>query len=284
MVQKRGRWRTASFLTPPRFFLELAQRRRTGLVLTYMFHSFLFLAWVGAVGDQATTTPINLGGPRRIKALLTTSKLEFVIKVLFLPVDCFDRATNEGLNREKGRDLALWVLARHMAGKESVEFIITCAQVEKTGLEGNFFFLSLRVPREGVRVLGKGKVLPEKLSPGETGVGFGLNFFTRKGDYQHTLDQLFKALVSDLRSREIGSKNQKEGEESFFLAIAEVEERGLTALDRLVGKVKEDILLLTVEKEELVGAIDARKAKLLEQLREAVKKPQALGPRKESSP
>lgn len=252
----------------------------------HMFPAVAAVAWyvsVLAAADRPLTTTINLGGLRQVKAVLTTTDGEYVIKVCMLPVDCFDSATNARLNREKAQELAFQALARHLTGKEPVEFAMSGAQVDQVGTEGKSYVLSLRVPRRGITVVRQGDPRHEKPKPEEVRVAFSSDLLTRKRDYQHTLDKLAQGFRADLCATEEKAKDRK-NDDDFFIAIAEIEERGVTDFGRLVEKVKEDMLLLTLEKEDLAGAIEARKAKLLEQLKDAVKRHQRCAPtRKEST-
>jgi hypothetical protein len=250
-----------------------------------MFLTVVAIAWFAPAliaVDRATTTTINLGGLRQVKAALTTTDREYAIKVRMLPVDCFDSVTNARLNREKAREMALQALARHLADKEAVEFTIAGAQVDQVGSEGKYFVLSLRVPRQGVTQVRRREKPSEKPRSGEVRVAFSSGLFARKQDYRQTLDKLSQTLLSDLGSAEEKSKSQK-NDEVFFVAIAEIEERGTENFGRLVEKVQDDLLLLTVEKEELTRAIQSHKIRLLEHLKEAVIRRQTQAEGKEGA-
>src|ERR1043165_9584979 len=106
-----------------------------------------------------------------------------------LPVKSFDEATNARLNREKGRELALWALAKHLSDKESVEFYVSGAQIEKGGTDGKFYTLTLRVPRKGVSLIGTEEKPSAKKQAMER-VAFSSALFTRKRDYLDTRDKL----------------------------------------------------------------------------------------------
>jgi len=63
-------------------------------------------------------------------------------------------------------------------------------------------------------------------------------------------------------------------EDSIPAAIAEVEERALKNFGGLAKEIKDDLLLLSVEREELEKALDEQKTKLLEQSKATLKKHQ----------
>lgn len=224
----------------------------------------LTLTQFGHVSAADVTSTIDLGGLRQAKAVLTITDTEYVIKVRMLPVQCFDAATNARLNREKARELALQALAKHLSEKEAVEFTVSGIQIEKVGTEGKFYTQNLRVPRTGVSVVRDEEKPPVK--KGEDRVAFTSELFTRKRDYLNTLDNLTAALACDVQKAE-----DKAGE-SFNLAIAELKEQGLKNLEGIGKEIKEDLLLLSVEQEELNDALDKAKTRMLGQFKEAVKK------------
>jgi hypothetical protein len=230
--------------------------------------------WPAVAGEVKSKT-INLGGLRQAKATVTASESEYVIQVSFIAVRSFDPLTNTRLNREKGRLLALQALAKHIAGDRPAQLSVSGAQVERTGAEGGRYTLTLRVPRGGLTLLRQGTE-PRPPEPGgkvdAERVTFSSTLFTRKGEYLQTLDQLDMAVTSDLRRAIRQAKADEAGDESFTFAIAELEERALGNLKKLGGEIDKDLLLLTTEKEELLGAVERQKQHVLDRLKEAVKK------------
>jgi len=216
------------------------------------------------VSAADATITIELGGLRQAKAVLTITESEYVAKVLMLPAQCFDSTTNSRLNREKARELALQALAKHLSNKEAVEFTVSGVQIEKVGVEGKFYTLNLRLPRKGVSVVPDGK--KPAVKQGEDRLAFTSELFTRKRDYLNTLDTLMGVVTFDVQEAD-----EKAGE-SFSRAIAEIEERGIKNLENLRKEIKNDLLLLSFEQEELNDVLSKQKIKMLGQFKEAVKK------------
>jgi hypothetical protein len=223
----------------------------------------------GVANDE--TSPIDLGGLRQVTAFLTISDIDYVVKVRMLPVQTFDAATNARLNREKARGLALQALAKHLSRKQTVEFVVSGAQIETAGPDGKFYALTLRVPREGVSLVRETETCPLPAKRGQERVSFDTSFFTRKRDYLNTLEKLAAALSSDLQK--VARKKTTGG--SFALVIAEIEERGATNFENLGKEIKADTVLFSLEQEELSGALAKHQERLLEQLKAAVKKHEA---------
>jgi hypothetical protein len=132
------------------------------------------------------------------------------------------------------------------------------------GTDGKFYTLSLQVPTKGVSVVRDAGKHPVK--KGEDRVAFTSDLFTRKRDYLNTLDKLMAAVAGDV------SKAEESDKGSFNLAEMEIEERGLKNLENLGKEIKSDLLLLSLEQDELNAALDRARTRMLVQLEEAVKR------------
>lgn len=222
-------------------------------------------ATLPAADDKAVTVP--LGGLRQASATIRGNTDDYMIQVRFLPVRCFDALTNAALNREKGRLYALQALAKHLSGKDSATLTVSGVQVESTALDGKFQTLTLRVPRKAVALV------PEEKNPPKEPVGkakkervaFSSDLFTRKREYHQTLDQL-------TRQFEAGVRALPKDEQAFNLAVAELEEKTVNNLVTLATEIGQDKLLLTVEKDELLEAVQQTKKTALDRLIKTVKR------------
>ena len=217
---------------------------------------------------------IDLGGPRRATATLSVTATEYVVAVKMLPVSSFDAGTNARLNRDKARALALQALAKHLSGAKAVTLSVSGAEVEGAALDGKFYALTLRVPRGSVAVVAAAPRPPEAARPagGREGakaerVEYTSALFTRKYDLLDTLAGLPAPLAADLDAAARTPDGKPTGEGAFHRAVAEVEERGLAQLDKLVAEVDGEILLLSVEKAELNRLIGEQRVRLLESLK-----------------
>jgi hypothetical protein len=227
-------------------------------------YAALLLSVVSAEDGAAT---IDLGGPRQVRAVVTTGPEAYAVKVTLLPVRCFDQATNECLSRDLGRQYALQALARHLSGKKAAELTVSGARVTVAGGQGKSYSLTLTVPRAGVHVRA-GPPAPQR--QGVEAVAFDADLFTRQRDYFQTLDRLTAHLVADLEA--LHEKTAPGNDETFALGIAELEERGLKNLEQLATEAGGDHLLLFTEKEEIMGRLAGAREMFLERLRQAVRR------------
>src|SRR5437588_11499303 len=99
--------------------------------------------------ERRPPVDIVLGGLRQARAHIQVGDSAYRIEVSMLPVRCFDPASNEALNRQKARAMALTALARQLSKDKNVEYAVTGALVESARHHGDRFTLTLRVPRGG---------------------------------------------------------------------------------------------------------------------------------------
>jgi hypothetical protein len=189
-----------------------------------------------------------------------------------LSVKNFDPATNAQLNRDKARSLAFRALARQLSDKPEVHLVVAGSRVTKADLEGDVFTLTLRIPRRGVTVAPGGESGRQavKTSAAETTQHISVSsaLLTRKQDVLDTLERLVSESDRSLKACKVAAAKQGR-EQAFYLAIAELEDRGRTNLDKLSIEVNADKLLLTIEKKEILRSIHASKERMLASLREA---------------
>jgi hypothetical protein len=234
-------------------------------------------AWVGLPCRAAEKKTIDLGGLRRVQAEVQVEGDDYVVRTRMLPVSCFDAATNARLNRDKAELYSLQGLARYLSRAKDTHLDVSGARVTATGRAGKFYTLVLRVPRAGVKVVRAGPGRP--VAPPAKAVrrlAFTDSFFTRKRDYLHTLERLAAGLAADLRGAERRAAEAEKGREGFPLAVAELEERGEDNFKKLRAEVSADKLLLTVEKDEVLGDLGRRRARWLKSLGDAVRRHEAL--------
>jgi hypothetical protein len=214
--------------------------------------ALLFGATVGHAADNASRpATVDLGGPRQARAEIVAADDNYTIKVRFLAVRSFDETTNTRLNRDKGRLLALQALARHLAGDRPAEFSVSGARVERAGLDGKLYCLTLRVPRAGVARVREGDESATGTHPGSEHLAFSSALFTRKTEYLTTLDQLTAAVRTDLAT---AAREANDEEDDFAELAAKIEARGLKNLGKVKSEIQGDLLLLAIEKDELLQA------------------------------
>lgn len=239
-------------------------------------------AALGAAGAGEAVKVIDLGGPRQARAEVSAAGDEYAVTVRLLPVRCFDAALNARLNREKARELALLALARHLSGGQAVRLAATGVRVEAVGKDGRFFTLALRVRRQDVSLEEAAAAdpggTPAARDAERVTVRGGL--LTRKSDYQDLAAKLVAAVRADVAAAEALAKGEPNGQ-AFYAAVADIEERGMAWLARLDREVREDILLLEEDQDDLLRLVERKKREALGILAGAVKKYEGQKPRKE---
>ena len=233
-------------------------RLRTTAVLT------LALIGLNQPGPAAEPASIVLGGLRQVRASIRTAGDGYRIEIRMLPVTSFDTVTNTRLSREKARAYALQALARHLGGGADARWLVSGARVTQAGPGGQEFRLTLTVPRGGV-VADRGPAPVERPEAMAEAVRFSDAFFTAKHDYLHTLERLAAGWDAARRTA------LRDSDAEFELTIARVEEEGVDQLRRLREEVAGHKMLLFTERDDLLRAIEDRKAALLEALKETVR-------------
>ncbi len=240
-----------------------------------------------AAGPRADEVRFELGGLRQVTATLGGAEGEYRVTVRMLPVKSFDPATNGELNREKARAYALHALALHLGGKTAGRLTVRGAEVIDVASDGKFYTLTLRVPKDGIQVEG-GRPMPPAGQVGTDKKGAERlattsALLTRKQDYLDTLQRLTDATTTrlqdaDRRSRAAGDKGR-----SFWAVVADLEERSEANVKKLGKEIDGDLLLLVVEKTELLRAVERQQDETLHTLKEAVRKREREA-QKEKSP
>jgi hypothetical protein len=219
---------------------------------------------------------VDLGGLRKAQAVVNLDGDQFEIKVQFLPVKCFDKTTNQEMNLGVGRGLALQALARHMAGKRSVNLVVSGARTVESSLSGKTFMLTLRVPREGVKIVdaadtgGTSAAVPEgeraEASHADT------SKLTRRGEYEQTIAELGIVLGKELKQIQAEAGPDKPSSER----IDSFRKKLQTSFDQLAQVIKDDIELTSIgsdldstsksEKDQLLDALSAARDRLARKL------------------
>jgi hypothetical protein len=166
-----------------------------------LMKSYLFvLALAGAGGDT-----IDLGGLRKVQAIVTAADENYSIQVHFLAVACFDQATNREMNLGLGRSFAFQALARYLAGKGDVELVVSGARTTSSEQSGKSFAMTLAVPRAGVQIVAR-EAQPGAARPAEHGpdaperVTTDTGVLTRKGQYEKMIAELGVMLQKEIKA------------------------------------------------------------------------------------
>jgi hypothetical protein len=224
---------------------------------------------------------INLGGPRKVLAKITLADGEYRVDVRMLAVQAFDKATNDKVNRDKARLLALQALIRHLSGKNEAEATLSGARIVSTGQDKQFFTLTLALPKDKFSLVEPSNpaVEPAGNIPGHGGerLKWKSELFTKKDDLLRTIDFLAMQFLNDIA---LAEKAEKE----FDDRIAETEERAAIAFKALRNEVASEILLLSIEKEELVDKAKDAERQVTARLMQAVEQEEKKQHKHEGTP
>jgi len=223
--------------------------------------------------EERRTQAINLGGLRQATATVTASEDNYVIAVRMLPVRSFDDATNARLNREKGRQLALQALAKILSDKETVEFTIAGARINKVATDAKFFTLTLEVARKNVVLLRSGaKSVNDKQAER---VAWSSILFTRKQDHAKTLENLVTIGLADIEIARKQALQQMESIATFAKKVEAIQSSVVKNLEICRKEINDDLLLFSAEQEELRQLVDMQRQRVLNESRAAVRRYEA---------
>jgi hypothetical protein len=218
---------------------------------------------------------VDLGGPRQIRGSVAAVADSYTVTVTFRPVRVFDPATNEEVNRDLGREYALRVLAKHLSAADEVRFEQSREEVREAKADGERFRVTVRWPRNGVRVAAGAADRDSKARAVSPAV-FGGRFFTARQDHLDTLAAVSAGNTAAVNAARDAAAAAPEAERRRVLArgITKAEDRGVAAFDTLAAEVKKDANLLDLtERPELVAAIAAARARFEAELRAALEDP-----------
>ncbi len=226
-------------------------------MLTTLIGAIATMSFAAQTGIEGTAEHIKLGGLRQVHVTISKHEESVDLNVSFIPVAGFDSATNDRINKQKGRTYALEALARYLGGDRASVVVsgMTVLGVQQTGgkWDGHYkvskAYIAETTPRP---IADSGRIT----SPLESK---SANLLTRKGDY---LDTIYA-----LTEQDIHFSPDIHGEE-LDLAIAETESSIMLAFDSITADIKKDVLLLDIEKNELIGEIRRVREQFIRRLSE----------------
>ncbi len=234
---------------------------QNSFILCALLHLFL----TSLMAAERAPVRISLGGARKVEAIILERPGIFEIKIRMIGVACFDAATNSHLNRQKARMYALQAVARHLriTGGMSVRGVT----VKEARVEGKSYFLTVRVPKDGMRQVGQ----PSEAAGAVQGPSLSLDvstyrsLLTAKDDYVSTVQELASSLADGIPTLIAG-----DDKDTFFRSIADYEESGVNFFSSLRTELLSDKRLLQIEKDELTAVVETEETKFLERLKQQV--------------
>jgi len=227
-------------------------------------------------GQKREETVIELGGLRHVKAKLHSASNEYRITVEMLPVSCFDAATNNQLNRDKAKMYGLQALAKHLSDKPKIQMVVSGVEIVGKSSDAKFFTLTLRVPKDGIRLEESDNKPALKQSAEDKNkaerILLSPELLTRKQEYIDTMNRLTNEIMTASEALDKLPLETEENMRQVLIAIADLEEKSESNLAKLLQECDSDLLLLTVEKRDLIKETKIHHDKVLLRLKEAVRK------------
>lgn len=202
----------------------------------------------------AAGTTMELGGPRQVIASVVPEGDNLEVEVRFLAVHCFDPGTNRKVNQQKAQAYAAMASARHL-GIGGRGLIVRGIKVLENRAVNERWIARFHVPKVAVQPAEEGTVPSAKLPLGSTDI------LSMRDDYIDT--------ARLLGTRELTSP-QSESEEEFNLHIMHLEQEQVEAFDALTREVREQPLLLDVEKAAVLSEIESARTVFIDQLTQLV--------------
>ena len=215
------------------------------------------LCWTAFADEPAT---IDMGGPRKATATITEVESDYKIKVSLIAVRCFDAGMNRRLSQEKAHLYAREALLRHLGGKKRQSATLKNVEVVEAGVVENRFVLTIRVPRQGVRLA---EAVETKLGTKQSEGTTRRSLLKAKDDYLETLEVVAKTLSDEMPMF-------VDDLDKFYDAVGNAEELGVTRLKALGKEIKATRWLLSVERDELLQIVAVEEQLFLDRLRERV--------------
>lgn len=223
------------------------------------------LSLAACLGLEVGATEVQIGGMRRAHAVVTQDASGMVCKLSFIPVTCFDAAMNQTVNQQKARSYAILAMARLKGLADSTVLVpnlhpVTAPEV----VEGR---LTVTYHGDDIKVLDKctanaGKPSNTKAADGEGRKGpEGSTLVGCVEDTRATLLSVAKAVEEQINQLSAGDKLDDD--------VVALEVSGQDAFERLTEEVKDQTLLLQVEKNELLTQITQSRDEFLNKLTHA---------------
>jgi len=219
-----------------------------------------------AAGDSMQ---LNLGGIRKIEAVVERADGSYQCKLSFLGVTCFDPATNRRVNLSKSRDYAIRVFGKAVDvtnGAVKVEKLAVVQPLEMKGLRASIVYKAesivvVAASRLGIPVVGVEATPSEKDATMRNQAAHVVNERTLLScldDLRATLRELDAVLAEDIAGIKPGMN--LEG------AVADLEQKGVEDYKRLKAETEAEKLLLSIEKSSLEAEIQQKMRGFLERL------------------
>ena len=222
----------------------------------------------GGAAASLASSVYRFDGPRNPQALVDETATQYTLQVQMLPVSAFDPPTNDKLTLAKSRSVAFMALARHLKIPPTSELSVAGLQITDKRMDGALVVVRVALPKSGVKIFPRAESLPAQ--PMAIGTGPAIQpgpaessaLLTRAGDYRDSAQQLRDIFVEQIDPAAAPALTDEK--------IADLEQSIAEKYEMLAKDMDADMLLLTVERDELRQAMKAMQAGLIDMLRQVV--------------
>ena len=212
------------------------------------------LAW----GDSM---PLDLGGLRKVNAIVKRNQEGFECEVSFLAVNCFSPGTNRRINLSKSREYVIQSLAKAEGVTRGTIKISKLTVARPLEVKGRL--ASITYQAENVEATAASR--PAKSLAGSETVGVNVNkektLLSCLEDMRSTLESLDTLLREDIAALKLGADVESD--------VADLEQRGIDDYKRLQDESAAEKLLLSTEKASLSSEIEQKRRAFLDRLSSA---------------
>ncbi len=221
--------------------------------------------WVAVfIASSAMAADVEIGGLRNVRASVSRDAQRVICKVNFIPVSCFDPAVNRMVNQQKAQAYALLALAMDLGSGDTTVSASNFHPVTTPVIEANRLTVTYQADSikrlEGVRTASdqprKDHFASSTVST--DGGSHTKNLLSCLYDMRATLMTLNSAFQEQTAKIQSGDTLED--------TVAEMENFGTVAYDKLASEVKGEGRLLGIEKDDLLTEIKRSRDSFLERL------------------
>lgn len=207
-------------------------------------------------------THFNLGGIRKVNAVVQHDQEGYQCEISFVPVTCFTPATNRKINLSKSREYAIQALGKAAGITNGTVTIVKLSVSQHLAVNGSL--AKIKYKAENVEIPTgstplKGTVGPQlarqtnqDATPGHeaTNDAKEKSLLSCLEDMRSTLRELDVSLTEDIATLKPGS-NLDDG-------VADLEQKGVDDYERLKAETQAEKLLLSTEKADMLAEINQK--------------------------
>ncbi len=233
-----------------------------------------FLVLLLAVAEGREVSDINLGGLRKVHATIKPGASHLVCEINFIPVSCFDLALNSKVNKQKARAYALCAIAKASGIRENEVSAANLRLLSSPATHENRYHATFQLDRV-VKAQNKTTVKSSSSLPkANTKVLLGdenkeTNLLSCRNDLQETLETVLESFEEQIRQLTANDKLDDQ--------VASIESGGIDVFNKLSNDIKNEKLLLQIEKQELLKIVKTHTDSFMTQLNEAYQQKAKLG-------